>query len=129
MSRLPHVPTLGNFDCARRRLEISRNPKYATEEISRSRRLSGVRGFAYRVQGTVACEILDRYRDENGQECVRVTTARPWSRASNEGLAEFTVPASLVTSNPNRRITVQARIKEFSMSGNAIARASSGSFA
>ena len=55
----------------------------------------------YPTQGAVACEVLNRYRDENGQECVLVTTARPWAIESNEGLSEFSVPGSLVTSNPD----------------------------
>ena len=55
----------------------------------------------YPTQGSVACEILNRYRDENGQECVRLTTARPLGIETNEGLSEFTVTEGLVNSSPD----------------------------
>jgi hypothetical protein len=52
----------------------------------------------YPTPGTVACEVLKRYRDETGQELAQVSTARPWSIESAEGLSEFTVLANLLTS-------------------------------
>ena len=52
----------------------------------------------YPTPGTVACEVLKRYRDETGLELAQVSTALPWSIESAEGLSEFTVLASLITS-------------------------------
>ena len=52
----------------------------------------------YPTAGTVACEVLKPYRDEKGQELAHVSTAKPWSIESAEGLSEFTVLASLLTS-------------------------------
>jgi hypothetical protein len=51
----------------------------------------------YPTPGTVACEVLKRYRDGTGQELAHVSTAMPWSIESAEGLSEFTVLASLLT--------------------------------
>jgi hypothetical protein len=52
----------------------------------------------YPVPGSVACEILEQYENEKGQQFVRVSTIKPYHIESTEGLSEFTVPASLVTS-------------------------------
>ena len=54
----------------------------------------------YPVNGFVRCEILDRYRDENGQELVRINTRSPWSVESQDGTSEFVVRANSVTSTP-----------------------------
>ncbi len=51
--------------------------------------------------GSVPCEVLKRYQDEKGRELVRVSTARPADIESKDGLSEFTVPVSLITSVPN----------------------------
>lgn len=51
----------------------------------------------YPTPGFVACEVVERYRDEKGQELVRVSTIKPYDVVSTEGLSEFIVPASLVT--------------------------------
>ena len=48
----------------------------------------------YPRPGFVACEILSRSKDEQGQELVLVSTKQPWGVESNEGLTEFVVPAS-----------------------------------
>ena len=55
----------------------------------------------YPTPGNVRCEVLKRYQDEKGQELVQVSTARPWSIESMEGLSEFTVHAHLVTPVPS----------------------------
>jgi hypothetical protein len=55
----------------------------------------------YPAQGFVACEIVQRYQNEKGQELVRVSTVKPYDIESTEGLSEFTVSASLVSSSPD----------------------------
>jgi hypothetical protein len=52
----------------------------------------------YPTQGFVACEVVQRYQNEKGQELVRVSTHKPYDIESAEGLSEFTVSASLVSS-------------------------------
>jgi hypothetical protein len=52
----------------------------------------------YPMPGTVLCEVLERYQDEQGQELARVSTEKPFYIESTEGLSEFTVPTSLITS-------------------------------
>src|SRR5271165_85019 len=51
----------------------------------------------YPVAGGVGCEVLERYRDENGQEVVRISTDKACCVESTKGLTEFVVPARLVT--------------------------------
>jgi hypothetical protein len=53
------------------------------------------------VPGIIRCEILRKYSDENGRELVCVSTAKPWSIESTEGLSEFTIPVGLVTPVPD----------------------------
>ena|ERR1700681_2300915 len=55
----------------------------------------------YPTPGIVACEVVERYQNEKGQELVRVSTVKPCDIESTEGLSEFTVCASLVTSTPD----------------------------
>src|ERR1700688_4514070 len=55
----------------------------------------------YPVPGFVACEVVERYQNEKGQQLVRVSTVKPYDVESTEGLSEFTVCASLVTSTPD----------------------------
>jgi hypothetical protein len=50
----------------------------------------------YPRPGTVRCEILKRYQDDKGQDLVCVTTNRPFSVQTTEGLSEFTVSAVLI---------------------------------
>ncbi len=52
----------------------------------------------YPTPGVVSCEVLGRYQNEKGQELAHVSTVKPWDIESTEGLSEFTVPASLITS-------------------------------
>ena len=52
---------------------------------------------SYPRPGSIACEVIARWSDENGQALARVNTERPWGVESSEGLAEFVVPASAVT--------------------------------
>ena len=54
----------------------------------------------YPIPETVLCDVLKRYQDDKGRELVQVSTAKPWSLESTEGLTEFTVPAFLVTPEP-----------------------------
>jgi hypothetical protein len=49
----------------------------------------------YPAPGSVGCEVVERYQNEKGQELVRVRTIE-----SNEGVSEFTVSASVVSSSP-----------------------------
>jgi hypothetical protein len=55
----------------------------------------------YPVEGAIRCQILQRYQDGKGQELVRISTAKPDAIESTEGLTEFTVPSSLITSVPD----------------------------
>jgi len=55
----------------------------------------------YPTHGIVRCEVVERYRDEKGRELVRVTTATPDEIESTEGLSEFIVLATIVTSVPD----------------------------
>ena len=52
----------------------------------------------YPTSGIVPCQILERFRNEKGQDVVRVTIARPGSMQSTEGLEDFVVLAQLITS-------------------------------
>jgi len=52
----------------------------------------------YPTPGIVQCEVLDRFRDEKDRELVRVTIARPWGLESTEGVSEFILHESFVTS-------------------------------
>ena len=53
------------------------------------------------MPGTVPCDVLRRFQDENGRQLARVSTEKPCNIQSSEGLSEFTVLASLVTSTPD----------------------------
>jgi hypothetical protein len=50
---------------------------------------------SYPTTGEMECEVLQRFRDESGKELVRLRGLE-----SVEGVSEFTVAASLVTSFP-----------------------------
>jgi hypothetical protein len=52
----------------------------------------------YPTPGLVACEVVERYQNEKGQELVRVSTVKPYDIGSTEGMSEFTVSASVVSS-------------------------------
>jgi hypothetical protein len=52
----------------------------------------------YPAPGIVRCEIAERYKNEKGQLLVRVSTIKPDGIESTEGLSEFTVFATAVTS-------------------------------
>jgi hypothetical protein len=54
----------------------------------------------YPVKGAIRCQVLERYKDGKGQELARVSTAKPDAIESTEGLTEFTVTSSLITSTP-----------------------------
>jgi hypothetical protein len=51
----------------------------------------------YPRPGTVRCEVLKRYQNEKGQDLVCVTTNKPFSVQTIEGLSEFTVSAVLIS--------------------------------
>jgi hypothetical protein len=53
---------------------------------------------AYPRPGSVGCEVMSRWRDMDGRELVRVTTARPWSIESTEGVSEFVIVAEQLES-------------------------------
>ena len=55
----------------------------------------------YPTPGFVACEVVERYRNEKGQELVRVSTVTPYDIESIEGVSEFIASASLVSSSPD----------------------------
>lgn len=52
---------------------------------------------AYPQPGAIRCETLAEWRDASGAELVRVTTERPDDIQSTEGLSEFIVPSSQVS--------------------------------
>jgi hypothetical protein len=52
---------------------------------------------AYPQPGIVGCEIVKQYQDHKGQRLVCITTGRPWSIETAEGLSEFTVSAGLIS--------------------------------
>jgi hypothetical protein len=52
----------------------------------------------YPTPGLVACEVVERYQNEKGQELVRVSTVKPDGIESTEGMSEFTVSAGAVSS-------------------------------
>ena len=51
----------------------------------------------YPRPGTVRCGILKRYQNDKGQDLVCITTNRPFSVETTEGLSEFTVSAVLIS--------------------------------
>jgi hypothetical protein len=53
----------------------------------------------YPKPGTVRCEILKRYQNDKGQDLVCVTTNRPLSVETTEGLSEFTVSSVLISTS------------------------------
>jgi hypothetical protein len=53
----------------------------------------------YPRPGRVGCEIVNRWRDTDGRELVRITTVRPWCIESTEGLSEFVVLAEQLESS------------------------------
>ncbi len=55
----------------------------------------------YPTPGKIPCEVLKRFQDGAGQHLVCVSTEKPCCIESAEGLSEFTVPASLLTSTPD----------------------------
>jgi hypothetical protein len=53
----------------------------------------------YPVPGTMPCLVLDRRTDARGREVVQITTEYPRHRRCEEGLAEFTVLSSQVSTD------------------------------
>jgi hypothetical protein len=78
----PGVVECELFDAAgKRHAFIEKVPMVSLENLTGSDK--------YPREGAVACEILARRLDANGQEIIRVTTAKPWDIESTEALAEF----------------------------------------
>jgi hypothetical protein len=48
----------------------------------------------YPMAGGISCEVVASWKDVQGRELVRVTTARPWGIESTDGLVEFVVLAA-----------------------------------
>jgi len=55
----------------------------------------------YPCQGAIACEVQERWYSPHGEEFVQVSTERPWSIESTEGLSSFVVAASQLTATPS----------------------------
>jgi len=71
---------------------IDKVPLFAEENLNES--------SEYPREGIVRCQILDRSRDNNGRELIRITTDRPDIVESNEGLSEFVVLADQIRPDP-----------------------------
>lgn len=65
---------------------VDKVPLFSTEDLDAT--------SLYPQLGTVRCEILTQMKDTQGREVVRLTTARPDGVESTEGLSEFVVFAS-----------------------------------
>jgi hypothetical protein len=74
----------------RRHVIKDKVPMFTVEELDADSR--------YPAEGCVPCEVLERYKDRAGQELARITTKEPYGIESSEGLTEFIVPASCITS-------------------------------
>ena len=73
----------------RRHIIRDKVPMFTTEPLDAE--------SSYPTTGEMECEVVQRFQDESGQEWVRV---RLRGLESVEGVNEFTVAASLVTSFP-----------------------------
>ena len=45
----------------------------------------------YPQDGVIACEIVNEWKDSNGQKIFKVNTSRPWGVDTIDGLTEFDV--------------------------------------
>lgn len=54
----------------------------------------------YPVIGSLACEVIEEFRDKQGRQLLRITTSRPFDVETKEGLTEFTVEADCLTEQP-----------------------------
>jgi hypothetical protein len=52
----------------------------------------------YPKPGMVGCEVVARWRDQNGRNLARVTTGKPWGIESTAGATEFEVLATQLES-------------------------------
>src|SRR5205823_5626108 len=71
---------------------IDKVPMFTTELLDAT--------SSYPREGIVRCEILGPSRDDNDRELARLTTARPDTIESTEGLSEFVVLAAQVQRDP-----------------------------
>jgi hypothetical protein len=55
----------------------------------------------YPTPGSVPCEVLKQYQDENGRHLVCVSTDKPVGIETTEGLHEFTLQAGRISSTPD----------------------------
>lgn len=62
---------------------IDKVPVFLCEDLDRSSQ--------YPRPGTVRCEVISQWRDNDGRELARISTARPDGVDSTEGLSEFVV--------------------------------------
>ncbi|MFZ0980832.1 MAG: hypothetical protein WAN23_15625 [Candidatus Acidiferrales bacterium] len=71
---------------------IDKVPIFSAERLDSSSK--------YPQPGFAACTILNSWRDERGRDLVRISTARPGDIESTEGLSEFVVLPSQVSTGP-----------------------------
>lgn len=55
----------------------------------------------YPTPGKIPCEVLNRFQDGTGQHLVCVSTDKPYCIKSAQGLSEFVIPVSLLTTTPD----------------------------
>jgi hypothetical protein len=53
----------------------------------------------YPTPGVVSCEVVEHYKNEKGQELVRVRTVKPYGIESTKGVSDFIVSATQITSS------------------------------
>jgi hypothetical protein len=74
----------------RRWLFIEKVPVVSTEDLDQNSR--------FPRPGIIACEVLERRRDENDHETIVVDTERPWHIAASSGETRFEIrPEQLVS--------------------------------
>ena len=55
---------------------------------------------SYPCGGTIDCELVSAWTDEEGHSLSKVDTSRPWGIESMEGVTDFTVPSFLLRDSP-----------------------------
>jgi hypothetical protein len=77
----------------RRHAFIGKVPIYSTEDYLDAK-------STYPRRGAVRCTVLGRWKDADGRNLVRVSTAEPDGEESTEGLDEFVVSTAQVSRIP-----------------------------
>ncbi|WP_367874050.1 hypothetical protein [Luteolibacter sp. Populi] len=54
---------------------------------------------SYPCGGTIACELVSAWADEEGYSLTQVDTSSPWGIESMDGVIKFTVPSALLSPN------------------------------